>query len=136
MSCKNDSNQKEDEGIKVGQVWSFNNRLGEDNATLQILAIDDFKEEGIIYHISISNLKVKNPKNDIGISNNVSHLPMSKMALENSLKELLIANKELPKFKTEYSIWKKAFLNKRAGVFKTPVKETINLVEQMLQERK
>ena len=134
-ACKEASKTAETETFEIGQVWSYQNRVGEDDSTLQILEIDEFKEEGKVYHIAINDLKLKNPANPDGLSKRIGHIPISKLALKGSIVGLLESNKVLPSFKTEYSNWKTAFLSQKGGVFETSVKETVVFIEQSLNNR-
>jgi len=127
---KTDYNYKDDT-FKVGQKWHYKTRLQDEGSLLTILKIENYATDGIVLHIYVSGLKLKNPKIKGGYSDDVGHLPISKDALLKSVTTLESENNTLPENYNEgYESWKKEFDAGRAGIFSTPVSETTQFIEE------
>lgn len=121
----------EDEKFKIGQIWQYKTRKGEEESRVIILKVDKFENE-IIVHVSVLNAKIKNSQIKGGISNEIGHLPFSRESIDKSLTKLESSNNELPDFIDGYKQWKKAFNSGKGGVFTVSVMEAIDYVEQSL----
>jgi hypothetical protein len=66
-----------DSRFKVGQVWSYKTRPGEEKSTFQVVKVEQHTILGEIIHVAIHGLQVNNPLSPEGISQNVPHLPFS-----------------------------------------------------------
>lgn len=71
-----------------GQVWSYKARKGEDKSQVVINKIEIDPKLGKIFHISVSGVKVKNPRIAGGISTELPHFPVSEETLKRSLIKL------------------------------------------------
>lgn len=126
----------QDNKFKVGQIWNYETRKGEENSKIEILKVEKYEKEGIVIHIYVNGLKIQNPNTPSGISEDVGHLPFSKAAIEKSVTTLVSENNELPDFMEGYKNWKNAFDNNTGGVFSISVKEAVQYVEESMSNAK
>ena len=117
-----------------GQVWSYRNRLGEENSTILINKIEQDPRLGFIYHISILEVKVKNPHQAGGVANELPHLPVSQNTLDTSLLMFLRNSESHPEYLEGYLLWKEAFDAGEAGIFTISIAEIVDVVEQSLTQ--
>ncbi len=142
MSCIGQSKDKKQnidtnaDKFKVGQVWKFDNRVGEDSATLTILKIEKYEKGDTIIHIRVDGLKMYNPKVASGYSNDIGHLPFSKKAIEKSVTKLVGQNDDLPDFSDGYNQWKEAWDNGTGGYWTVNLKEAIEGVDSAMRQNK
>lgn len=125
---------KSDIKLQSGQIWKYETRKGEERSRVVILKVEDYGESGIIVHISIRGLKIKNPRLSAGYSEEIGHLPFDKEALLKSLTELESHAGELPDFEDGYSHWKEAFLRGTSGVFIGNVYDAIDFVDRSMNK--
>ncbi|MDH5035534.1 hypothetical protein [Chryseobacterium cucumeris] len=118
----------------VGQEWNYKTRPTEKNSTLTILKIEEYPETGKVIHISVNGLKMKNPASPTGYAENLSHLPISEEALNNSVTTLKKETYKKPDSleMDGYSYWKKEFDNGNAGIFTIPVSEIVSTMEKSI----
>lgn len=136
--CKkeNKGNDFQDDKFKVGQIWDYQNRTGEENSKITILKVEKYHEKEIVIHIYVNGLKIKNELRPNGVSDDIGHLPMSKESLNKSVTKLISENNKLPDFKEGYENWKEAFDNKKGGIFTISVSETVKFVEETMKSGK
>lgn len=135
MFLKLFSSSAQDDKYKVGQIWEYQTRKGEEKSTLTIVGVEKHKMLGIIVNVYVGGLKIKNPTADNGYSNEVQHLPFSKEAIDKSVTRLLTTTNSLPDYKNGYNEWRTAFDKGKAGVFSITVKESIDVMEKTLNQR-
>jgi hypothetical protein len=119
---------------KIGQIWDYQARKGEEKSTLTIVGIEKHKNLGTIINIYVGGLKIRNPNADNGVSDEIQHLPFSKEAIDKSVTKLAGTTAKLPDYKDGYDEWKTAFDNGEAGIFTITVKEAIDVMEQTLNQ--
>lgn len=126
-SCKNN-----DVKYHVGQEWHYKTRPTEENSTLKILKIEEYPKTGKVIHISISGLKMKNPASSTGFAKSLTHIPISKEALDKSVTSLKNETGQKPDSleMDGYSFWKKEFDKGDAGIFTVPVSEIVGIMEE------
>lgn len=134
MFSKLFSSTDQDDKYKVGQVWEYQTRTGEENSTLTIVGVQKHKKLGTIVNIYVGGLKIKNPNADNGFSDEIQHLPFSKDAIDKSVTKLIGTTKKLPDYKDGYHEWRTAFDNGEAGIFTVTVKESIDVMEKTLNQ--
>lgn len=136
--CKGQSENQTfvDDKFKDGQIWKYKTRIGEENSTLTILKVEKYEKDGIVIHIYVNGLKVKNPHKPTGLSDEIGHLPLSKEALLKSVTTLVSENSTLPPYEEGYNRWKDAFDNNQGGVFSITVQEAIKYVEEAMSNTK
>lgn len=122
----------QDDKYKVGQIWEYRTRKGEEKSTLIIVGVEKHIKLGTIINIYVGGLKISNPNADNGLSDEIQHLPFSKVAIDKSVTKLIETTKKLPDYKDGYDEWRTAFDNGKAGVFSITVKESIDVMEKTL----
>jgi hypothetical protein len=123
-----------DDKFEAGQIWSYENRPNEDKSTIMILKVEMYESLGVVIHIAIDNLHIKD--SDGKEHEYISHLPFSKDALNKSITTLLNENQALPDFDEGYDSWKSAFDAKEAGIWSVIVSEAVEYMEEALNKGK
>jgi hypothetical protein len=124
----------QDDTYKVGQVWEYQTRKGEEKSTLTIVAVEKNEKLGTIVNIYVSGLKIKNARADKGFSEEVHHLPFAKAAIDKSVTKLVGIAQTLPDYKEGFDQWKTEFDKGKAGVFTITVKESIDVMEKTVNQ--
>jgi hypothetical protein len=117
-----------------GQVWSYKTRPGEENSTLLINKVDTDPRLGAIFHVSISDVSVRNPRAPSGVTSDLPHFPVSKQTLEQSCVKLLGERSPNADYREGYAEWRSAFDRGEAGVFSISVSEIIGGVERAINQ--
>lgn len=130
FNCNKSENYKDDI-YEVGQIWQYQSRAGEENSELTIVNIENHQKNGVIINVFVDGLKIKNSMSPDGISKEIQHLPFSKEAINKSVVKLKRKTSTLPDFKAGYNEWNSAFKAGKAGIFTVPVKEVIQMMEQV-----
>jgi hypothetical protein len=132
--CKNQTGKGDfqDDKFNVGQIWNYNTRPGEENSTLTILKVEKYDSLGIVIHIYVSGLKLKNNQKPGGYTDDIGHLPLSKEAVLKSVTHLVSEHNKLPDFQEGYTTWKTAFNSNKAGIFSIDVSEVVKYVEEVM----
>ena len=55
-----DKRDFQDNKFKVGQIWKYNTRQSEEKSTLTILKVEKYDSAGVVIHIYVNGLKLKN----------------------------------------------------------------------------
>ncbi len=120
--------------FKAGQVWSYHTRPNELRSTLLIDKVESDAKLGPIYHISVTGVKVKNPRAPDGATQELPHFPVSRKTLEDSVVKLVGNAAPNPKYLEGYATWKQAFDAGNAGIFTIPVAEIVDFIEKTLNQ--
>jgi hypothetical protein len=122
-----------DEKFRVGDVWDYQTRKGEERSRVTVLRIDESPELGIIVHIGVDNIHFANchggPEPDA-----VPHMPFARKALEASVKKKLASDQQLPPYADGYQDWRDAYAQKHAGVYIVSVADAISVAEKTFQK--
>jgi hypothetical protein len=116
-----------------GQVWSYRTRPNEGASTLLIGKIEKDPTLGVIYHISISGLSIRDSRAESGVRHELPHIPVSQQTLQSSCLQLLGNAAPNPNFAQGYAEWKKAFDQGQAGVYSISVAEIVDIADKMLR---
>ena len=116
-----------------GQVWHYHTRPGEEKSTLTILRVDTTARLGILVHIAVDGVRVKNPGTD-GVTTKLPHLPFSEKAVRRSVTTKVRDRAAIPDYREGYSIWRHDFDSGRAGVYTITVAEVVTIVEKTLNQ--
>ena len=122
-----------DSRYKVGQVWSYKARPGEEHSFFQVVKVENHPKLGNIIHIAMRGLKMRNPSSPIGISENVNHMPFSEEAINKSALKILKEKAELPDYEEGYQQWREAFEAGNAGIYTITVSEAVTVMEATLK---
>ena len=121
---------------KVGQVWNYTTRQGEEGSRIFIVRADPNEKLGTIYHIYIDGLKITNPHLDSGTQDNLPHSPVSEKTLDQSVTTLVFDSApDLPDVSKGYQAWKEAFDRGEAGIFSLPVSQIIQHIEDVVSSK-
>jgi hypothetical protein len=125
--------QTTDDKFRVGDVWEYQTRKGEERSRITILRVDDSLELGIIVHIGVDNIHFANchggPEPDA-----VPHMPFARKALDASVKKKLASGQPLPSYENGYQEWSDAYSQKQAGVYLVSVADAISVTEKTFQK--
>lgn len=117
---------------RVGQIWKFKPRPGEDGATLTVVRVESSKDLGVVVHVSVKGVHIKNPGAPGGFSDTLQHGPFSEDAIAKSVTTLVGETKTLPAYEEGYREWRKAFDAGKAGVFSITVAEVVGVMESAI----
>lgn len=110
-----------------GQVWEYRVRPQDPGSLLKIQKIDinpSRVEHRVIYHISIIGVHL----NDPAVLREISHVPVSREALDDSVTRLSPSRTAFPDPREGIAEWRRA----RGGVFTIPLARIITTVEETL----
>ena len=125
--------EMEEAKYKIGQVWNYNTREGEEGSRIFIVRADPDEKLGTIYHIYVDGLRIKNPHSASGSQDHLPHSPVSEKTLDDSVTSLAIENAlDLPDVSEGYKTWKEAFDNGQGGIFTIPVSQIVQYIEDIV----
>jgi hypothetical protein len=117
-----------DPKFRVGDIWEYNNRPGEQVSRMTVLKIDRSPELGIIVHVAVDNLTWRDCQNN-SIPQAVPHMPFARGAVESSVKRRIASDQPLPHYEDGYHQWREAYSRKHAGVYIIGVKDAVTVAE-------
>jgi hypothetical protein len=117
-----------------GQVWTYHTRPNEQASTLLINKIEPDARLGFIYHISVSDVQVKNQHVAGGVEHSLPHFPVATKTLESSVTKLLGTSAVNPSDYDGYKTWKQEFDAGRAGIFTITVAEIVDVIETAVNQ--
>lgn len=124
--------QYKDNKYKVGQVWYYDTRPNEPASTLTVVAIENHDQLGVIVSVYIDKLKINSGEY---VFNEISHLPLSKVAMDSSITRIKNHISGLPNFKESYNEWKETMNSGQGKIINVPAKEAIDMAEKELQKQ-
>jgi len=116
--------------FKIGQIWKYDTRIGEENSRLIIVNVTQHEYFGDIINIAVNGLKIESPYSEEGYMHTISHLPCTEASIIESVEELVEISNNLPDFEEGYNQWKEQFDLGKAGVFGENVKEIISIMAE------
>ena len=120
---------------RVGQVWNYRTRKGEESSRIFIVRADPHEKLGVIYHIYVDGVRIRNPGTSEGFQDCLPHSPVSEETLNDSVTTLASERAEqLPDVSEGYATWKKAFDSGEGGIFTIPVSQIIQFIEDIVTE--
>jgi hypothetical protein len=114
----------QDPTFKPGQIWSYTTRPNDTGSTITILQVDRSEKIGVIIHVRVDGLYVRNPR---GERPSIEHMPFSRNALLASTRHLLRTEKQLPPMEG-YDTWRSAC----GGVYTISVRDAVDVAEKTL----
>ena len=121
----------ENSDFKVGQIWNYKTRPGEESSTLVILKVEAAQGWSTIVHVGVVGLKIKGPK---GIQDTVPHMPFDEAAVKKSVTTKVSDNGQLTYFREGYGLWNSAASSGKGGVFTISVAEAVAAIEEGLNK--
>ena len=111
--------------LQEGQVWKYRTRFGENESTVTVLKVENYKDLGLVVHLRVDKIQMKNPVKGNMIAD-IPHLPFKDAAVQNSVTKLVHRSHTVPDFKEGYDTWKAAYLAGKAGAFDTNLRTTLD----------
>jgi hypothetical protein len=118
-----------DEKFRVGDVWEYQTREGEEKSTLTIVKVDLPPELGVIVHIAVDKVKLVTCHGGPSLEA-VPHMPFTRHALEASVTKKIASGQPLPDYSVRYEGWKQDFSEKKAGVYVISVSKAVAVEEK------
>ena len=116
----------------AGQIWTYATRPGEEASRIVICRVEADPKLGQIVHINVTGVHMKNSQAPGGYSSEVGHMPYEGESLRKSVVNLESTGARLPNFEEGYQLWRSAFDEHKAGVWKMAVAEAISSMESAL----
>lgn len=118
---------------RVGQAWNYRTRQGEESSRIFIVRADPNEKLGVIYHIYVDGLRIRNPRTQKGFQESLPHSPVSEKTLDDSVTMLASDDAErLPDISEGYTAWKEAFDSGEGGIFTIPVNQIVQFIEDIV----
>ena len=117
-----------DPKYRVGDVWEYTTRRGEEQSRLTIVKIDESSRLGIIIHVAVDGLTWSTCQGS-PFRQQIPHMPFAKDAIDHSITRRVGSTRSLPNYEDGYQEWKKSFLDGHAGIYKIPVKDAVSVAE-------
>lgn len=118
--------------FEVGDVWSYASRPDETASTVTVLMVETDAKLGPVVHVSVTNIRMKNPRAPGGFSSSIAHMPFAESALEASVTKRMAQHVTLPDFRNGYAQWRSALDKGNAGIFTISVAEAIDTIERAM----
>lgn len=118
----------------VGERWSYKTRPGEEGSQITVVKIDSNPSLGVILHVSIDGLRIRNPTAPGGYADKIGHMPMAEAAVDKSVTTMVSESATLPNFQDGYDQWRAAFDQGKAGVFTVTIAEAVGSMEAVLNK--
>ena len=119
-----------DEKFKVGDVWEYATRKGEENSTVTILKVENSPELGVIVHIGVDKVKLANCHHGGPSPDSVPHMPFARRALDASVTKRVATGQPLPDYSDGYEEWREAYIDKKAGIYVIAVAKAVAVAEK------
>jgi len=105
----------------AGQVWEYHHRPQDTDSLLKIQKVEDGGKLGMIYHLSIVGIVLRNG----AASSSLSHTPVSQATLDASVTQLSQASANWPDVDPGIAEWRQA----HGGVFTIPVAAIVQIID-------
>jgi hypothetical protein len=118
-----------------GQVWKYKTRPAEQQSRAVVLRVDKSPVAGFIVHVAVSAVIIRSPSSRDGVAREISHLPFSEGAVDQSVTELETVG-PVPNFQDGHQTWREAFDQHKGGFWTVPVAEAVGAMETALNQGK
>jgi len=125
-----------DNNFKVGQVWSYKTRQGEEKSTLTVLKVEKFTNTDTLVHVRVDGVKVYSPASPSGYTNEIEHMPFQKKALLGSVISIVGQNDTTLALLSGYAQWRSAKDSGKAGYFVINVQQAITSIDSVMRQQK
>lgn len=116
---------------RVGQVWRYQTRPGEEASRVIIGRIEKIEGVGTVVHVKLTGLDLRGPQ---GVATVMFHAPVGEAYLSASVTELTDERGDLDGFAEGYAMWRVAYREGKAGVFTLTLFEILETMEQALHQ--
>lgn len=86
-------------------MWRYKTRSGESGSVLHVLKVEEVETLGIVVHIAVDGIRLRNPRAPEGFSRGLPHMPFSPSVLDESVIGLLREKGPLPDYQAGYDRW-------------------------------
>lgn len=117
-----------DSKYRLGEVWEYTTRSGEEQSRLTVVRIDKSSKLGIIIHVAVDRLTWRTCHGD-SLDEQIPHMPFAREPIEHSVNRRVGSSHSLPNYQEGYEEWKNAFLNGHAGIYTISVKDAVLAAE-------
>jgi len=124
-----------DKDFKVGQVWRYKTRAGEEKSTLTVLKVEKFTNTDTIVHVRVDGVKIYNPAVPSGYTGEIGHMPLQKKALLGSVISVVGQNDTTLALLTGYAQWRAAKDSGKAGYFVIDVQQAITSIDSVMHQQ-
>ena len=124
-----------DNNFKVGQIWKYKTRAGEEASTLTVLKVEKFTNTDTIVHVRIDGVKIYSPTSPSGYSDEIGHMPFQKKALLGSIVSIIGQNDTTLALLTGYAEWRNAKDSGKAGYFVINVQKAITSIDSVMRQQ-
>jgi hypothetical protein len=114
---------------RVGQVWRYHTRPGEEASRAIVGRIEKIEGIGSVVHVKLTGLRLRGPQ---GVATVIFHAPVAERQLSASVSELTGERGDLAGFADGYALWRAAYLDGKAGVFTQPLAGVVDAMEEAL----
>ncbi|HWY70344.1 MAG TPA: hypothetical protein VNX88_16870 [Terriglobales bacterium] len=118
-----------DSKFRVGDIWGYKTRPGEEGSRLVVVRVDKSPELGIIVHVAVDSLTWKDCQNN-PVPESVPHMPFAHKAVEVSVTKRIATAASLPDYRNGYEEWREAYSKKHAGVYVISVEDAVSVAEK------
>jgi hypothetical protein len=118
-----------DPKFRVGDVWEYKTRQGEEHSRVTIVKIDSSPELGMIVHVGVDNLTWKDCQNN-PMPESVAHMPFACKAVDASVTRRIATDHTLPDYHSGYEEWKEAYSKKHAGIYVIAIQDAVSVAEK------
>ena len=118
--------------FRVGQVWRYETRPGEESSRVIIGRIERIEGLGKIVHVKLTGLHLASSAAPGTVATIMFHAPVAEDWLAASVVELTAERGDLEGFAEGYGKWLAAYRKGEAGVFSIPLSEVVATMEQAL----
>ena len=121
-----------DSRYQVGQRWRCQGRSADEQPLLLINEISTHPRGGLIYHISLQGLKIRNARTPGQLLTEMAYLPVAVQTLEHSGLVLLDTQPLNPAYREGRQQWQAAFDTGNAAVYGNTIAAITHLIEKQL----
>lgn len=134
----------DDERFRVGQVWRYKARNQDEDSRVLIGRVEKLPRRGAefsgeletVIGVVVFGLNIKSDADQGPRLEEISHLPLDRLALDASVEELVSDNEKVPEaFIEGYEKWRHLFDRGLADWYKFPVAQCVELAERTFQTR-
>jgi hypothetical protein len=117
--------------FRVGQVWRYQTRPGEEASRAIVGRIERIAGIGTVVHVKLTGLQLRGPQ---GVATIIFHAPVAEEQISASVTELTDERGDLQGFADGHAMWLSAYRKGEAGVFTLPLAGIVDAMEQALNQ--